>query len=94
MWDEREPIQIIGIDIGEASPLDEWEITERVTKFNEEMKLQNRYDKAIAKLEKIENELEDKIRFCEMEAEGTVNDTHCRIAILFYKRLLEIIRKG
>lgn len=51
-------------------------------------------DKAIEKIARIQKELEDKIAFCENEANGTVNDTHCRIAISFYKRLLEIIKEG
>lgn len=93
MWDPNEPIQIIGCVVDKDTPIYEWaEIQNAMTQFNEDWKLQNRYDKAINKLERIEHELEDKIKFCEMEAEGTVNDAHCRIAILFYKRLLKIIR--
>lgn len=94
MWDEREPIQIIGLNIDAPNPLIAAEATKWATEWNEEMKLQNRYDKAIAKLDKIKEELEKKIEFCEREADSTVNDTNCRIAILFYKRLLSIITEG
>ena len=94
MFDEKEPIQIIGLNIDAPNPLIAAEATQWATKWNEEMKLQNRYDKAIDKLDKIKEELEKKIEFCEREADGTVNDTNCRIAILFYKRLLSIITEG
>ena len=94
MFDKREPIQIIGLNIDAPNSLIAAEATQWATKWNEEMKLQNRYDKAIDKLDKIKEELEMKIEFCEREADGTVNDTNCRIAILFYKKLLNIIMEG
>ena len=31
--------------------------------------------------------------FCKNDADGIVNDTNCRIAIQFYKDLLEIINE-
>ena len=97
MFDEREPIQIIGLNFDEEVAIDpytKFKAMKWATEWNEEMKLQNRYDKAIDKLDKIKEELEKKIAFCEREADGTVNDTNCRIAILFYKKLLNIIMEG
>lgn len=94
MFDPREEIQIIGINTDDEDLYARRELEEWATNFNETMRLKNRYNRAVEKLERIEQELEDKIKFCEMEAEGTVNDTHCRIAIIFYKKLLDIIREG
>ena len=59
----------------------------------EEPTLKNRYTKVIDKLERIKNELELKVMFCTNEADGTINDTNCRIAIQFYKHLLDIINE-
>ena len=97
MFDEREPIQIIGLNFDEEATIDpytKFNAMKLATQWNEDMKLQNRYDKAIAKLDRIKEELENKIEFCEREADGTVNNTNCRIAISFYKRLLDIIMEG
>lgn len=69
------------------------ETEEALTDLNEELTLKNRYTKAIDKLERIKNELELKVMFCTNEADGTVNDTNCRIAIQFYKHLLDIINE-
>lgn len=94
MFDPREEIQIIAIDMDDKDLCARRDLEEWATNFNETMRLKNRYNRAVEKLERIEQELEDKIKFCETEAEGTVNDTHCRIAIIFYKKLLDIIREG
>lgn len=94
MFNPNEEIQIIGYDVGgEISPYERYEIEKNLTELNEELTLKNRYNKAIGKLETIKKELERKITFCENEADGTINDGNCRIAVLFYKRLLDIINE-
>lgn len=94
MFNPNEEIQIIGYNIdGEISPYDRFEIETDLTELNEKFTLKNRYDKAIYKLERIKDKLEQKIVFCTNEADGTANDTNCRIAIQFYKDLLEIINE-
>ena len=40
-------------------------------------------------LNKIKTEIEEKIRFCESEAEGHINHEKCNIAIRFLKKLLD-----
>lgn len=94
MFNPNEEIQIIAYNVDEPLGIAEQiEIEEALTDLNEELTLKNRYTKAIDKLERIKNKLELKIMFCTNEADGTVNDTNCRIAIQFYKDLLEIINE-
>lgn len=94
MFNPNEEIQIIAYNVdGPLGIAEQMEIEEALTDLNEELTLKNRYTKAIDKLEKIKNKLELKIMFCTNEADGTVNDTHCRLAIQFYKDLLEIINE-
>lgn len=94
MFNPNEEIQIIAYNVDEPLGIAEQiEIEEALTDLNEELTLKNRYTKAIDKLERIKNKLELKIMFCTNEADGTVNDTNCRIAIQFYKDLLKIINE-
>lgn len=94
MFNPDEKIQIIGYDVnGEINPYDRFEIEKDLTELNKKLTLKNRYDKAIYKLERIKDKLEQKIVFCTNEADGTVNDTNCRIVIQFYKDLLDIINE-
>lgn len=94
MFNPNEEIQIIAYNVdGPLGMAEQMEIEKALTDLNEELTLKNRYTKAIDKLERIKNKLELKIMFCTNEADGTVNDTNCRIAIQFYKELLEIINE-
>ena len=94
MLNPNEEIQIIAYNVDEPLRIPEqMAIEETLTDLNEELTLKNRYTKAIDKLERIKNELELKVIFCTNEANGTVNDTNCRIAIRFYKHLLDIINE-
>ena len=91
MLNPNEEIQIIAYNVDEPLRIPEqMAIEETLTDLNEELTLKNRYTKAIDKLERIKNELELKVMFCTNEADGTINDTNCRIAIQFYKHLLDI----
>ena len=93
MFDPRESIQVIGYDVEEdINPLARADLEQRLTKLNEELRLQNRYNKLSKKIKRLEEELERYINFCEGEANATVNDTNCRIAIAKFKSLLGIIR--
>ncbi len=51
------------------------------------------YEKEKEKNKKIENELEKHIKFCEQEAEGSLNNEICHIALKFNKGLLDIINE-
>ena len=51
------------------------------------------YEKGKEKNKKIENELEKHIKFCEQEAEGSLNNEICHISLKFNKRLLDIINE-
>ena len=94
MFNPEEEIQIIAYNVeGPLGIAEQLEIEETLTELNEKLTLKNRYTKAIDKLERIKNELELKVMFCTNEADGTVNDTNCRIAIQFYKHLLDIINE-
>lgn len=94
MLNPNEEIQIIAYNVDEPLRIPEqMVIEETLTDLNEELTLKNRYTKAIDKLERIKNELELKVMFCTNEADGTINDTNCRIAIQFYKHLLDIINE-
>ena len=93
MYNPNEEIQIIGYTAENLDFYSQMEIEQKLTELNEELTLKNRYNKAIDKLERIKNKLELKVMFCTNEADGTVNDTNCRIAIQFYKELLEIINE-
>ena len=94
MLNPNEEIQIIAYNVDEPLRISEqMAIEETLTDLNEELTLKNRYTKAIDKLERIKNKLELKVIFCTNEANGTVNDTNCRIAIQFYKHLLDIINE-
>ena len=94
MLNPNEEIQIIAYNVDEPLRIPEqMAIEETLTDLNEELTLKNRYTKAIDKLERIKNELELKVMFCTNEADGTINDTNCRIAIQFYKYLLDIINE-
>lgn len=94
MLNPNEEIQIIAYNVDEPLRIPEqMEIEETLTDLNEELTLKNRYTKAIDKLERIKNELELKVMFCTNEADSTINDTNCRIAIQFYKHLLDIINE-
>ena len=50
------------------------------------------YEKEKEKNKKIENELEKHIKFCEQEAEGSLNNEICHMSLKFNKRLLDIFR--
>lgn len=50
-------------------------------------------EKEKEKNKKIENELEKYIKFCEQEAEGSLNNEICHIALKFNKGLLDIINE-
>lgn len=94
MLNPNEEIQIIAYNVDEPLRIPEqMAIEETLTDLNEELTLKNRYTKAIDKLERIKNELELKVMFCTNEADGTINDINCRIAIQFYKHLLDIINE-
>ncbi len=94
MFNPEEEIQIIAYNVeGPLGIAEQLEIEETLTELNNKLTLKNRYTKAIDKLERIKNELELKVMFCTNEADGTVNDTNCRIAIQFYKHLLDIINE-
>jgi hypothetical protein len=94
MFNPEEEIQIIAYNVeGPLGIAEQLEIEETLTELNDKLTLKNRYTKAIDKLERIKNELELKVMFCTNEADGTVNDTNCRIAIQFYKHLLDIINE-
>lgn len=94
MFNPEEEIQIIAYNVeGPLGIVEQLEIEETLTELNDKLTLKNRYTKAIDKLERIKNELELKVMFCTNEADGTVNDTNCRIAIQFYKHLLDIINE-
>lgn len=51
------------------------------------------YEKEKEKNKKIEKELEKHIKFCEQEAEGSLNNEICHIALKFNKGLLDIINE-
>ena len=51
------------------------------------------YEKEKEKNKKLENELEKHIKFCEQEAEGSLNNEICHIALKFNKGLLDIINE-
>lgn len=94
MLNPNEEIQIIAYNVDEPLRIPEqMAIEETLTDLNEELTLKNCYTKAIDKLERIKNELELKVMFCTNEADGTINNTNCRIAIQFYKHLLDIINE-
>ena len=94
MFNPEEEIQIIAYNVEEPLGIaEQLEIEETLTELNDKLTLKNRYTKAIDKLERIKNELELKVMFCTNEADSTVNDTNCRIAIQFYKHLLDIINE-
>lgn len=94
MFNPEEEIQIIAYNVeGPLGIAEQLEIEETLTELNDKLTLKNRYTKAIDKLERIKNELELKVMFCTNEADGTINDTNCRIAIQFYKHLLDIINE-
>ncbi|MBQ9731195.1 MAG: hypothetical protein IJV94_03750 [Bacilli bacterium] len=94
MFNPNEEIQIIAYNVdGPLEMAEQMKIEKALTDLNKELTLKNRYTKAIDKLERIKNELEQKVMFCTNEADGTVNDTNCRIAIQFYKHLLDIINE-
>ena len=94
MFNPEEEIQIIAYNVeGPLGIAEQLEIEETLTELNDKLTLKNRYTKAIDKLERIKNELELKVMFCTNEADGTVNDTNCRISIQFYKHLLDIINE-
>ena len=61
--------------------------------------IQSQLDIANAKLveekeknKKIKNELEKHIKFCEQEAEGSLNNEICNISLRFNKKLLNILK--
>ena len=56
-------------------------------------KLLTAYEKEKEKNKKIEKELEKYIKFCEQEAEGSLNNEICHISLKFNKRLLDIINE-
>lgn len=93
MFNPEEEIQIIGYTAENLNLCSQIIIEQKLTELNEELTLKNRYNKAINKLETIKKELESKVNFCENEAKGTTNDSKCRIAIHFYKKLLDIINE-
>ena len=49
------------------------------------------YEKEKEKNKKIEKELEKHIKFCEQEAEGSLNNEICHISLNFNKKLLNIL---
>lgn len=51
------------------------------------------YEKEKEKNKKIEKELEKHIKFCEQEAEGSLNNEICHITLKFNKGLLDIINE-
>lgn len=93
MFNPEEEIQIIGYTAENLDLYSQTVIEQKLTELNEELTLKNRYNKAINKLDTIKKELERQVGFCENEAQGTVNDSKCRIAIHFYKKLLDIINE-
>ena len=49
------------------------------------------YEKEKEKNKELENELEKHIKFCEQEAEGSLNNEICHISLNFNKKLLNIL---
>lgn len=44
-------------------------------------------------LRKLKTEIEEKIGFCESEAEGHINHEKCNIAIRFFKKILDDLKE-
>ena len=94
MFNPNEEIQIIAYNVdGPLGIAEQMETEEALTDLNEELTLKNRYIKAIDKLERIKNKLELTIMFCTNDADPTINDTNCRIALQSYKDPLELINE-
>ena len=51
------------------------------------------YEKEKEKNKKLEKELEKHIKFCEQEAEGSLNNKICHISLKFNKKLLNILKE-
>lgn len=67
-------------------------ITSNDTKFVQITEyLLSELEKEKKKNKKIEKELEKHIKFCEQEAEGSLNNEICHISLNFNKKLLNIL---
>lgn len=79
------------IQYGNGRILKEHQVTlELIIRYRE---LQQELEKEKEKNKKIEKELEKHIKFCEQEAEGSLNNEICHIALKFNKGLLDIINE-
>ena len=79
------------IKLNNSKHLKEHELALGLLNENERLIQENQEYKET--LNKIKNKIEKKIEFCENEAEGTINNEKCHIAILFLKGLLEDLKE-
>ncbi len=69
-------------------------ITEEENEYNMNLEqLQEKYKKLKVVLNKVRKEIEEKIEFCESEAEGHINHEKCDKTILFLRGLLEDLKE-
>ena len=60
MWYSSEKIQIIGYYVEGLDFAEKIKIEEKITQFNEDMKLENRYKKVCEELEKVKQEQKEE----------------------------------
>ena len=61
--------------------------------FEAIMKIADERDKANNIINELEKDIDNQIKFCTNEANGTTNDKYCRIAIQYLKHLKQILDK-